>query len=180
MPIREIAKYQQTFHGTADDNEFTFSFYRVYKSNQKNKFRVRVVHIADHRVAEERPYPNAYFAQDLTNGTSTYSDEITQGGTGMKTNEFCLGIVMPLYFGANNYTTSTTNPAKTPYDLPNGTTQKDTAGLTSFLAPEFIVDELSTSPFIVAKRHVGIADYSTTDVGFMITFEITEIEEVPY
>lgn len=176
MPIREVAKYQQTFHGTTEDNEFTFSFYRVYKQNQKNKFRVRVVHISDHRPADERPFPNAYFAQDLANGTSTYSDEITQGGTGMKTNEFCLGVVMPLFFGATNLTTSSTVPPT----APNGTTQTATAGMTQYLAPEFIIDEISTSPFIVAFRHVGTASYSTAELALLITFEITEIEEVPY
>lgn len=180
MPIREVAKYQQTFHGTTDDNEFTFSFYRVYKQNQKNKFRLRVVQLSDYRSGQETPQPHAYFAQDLANSSSTYSDEITQGGTGMKTNEFYLGTIMPLYFGANNYTTSTTNPAKTPYDLPNGTTQTSTAGQTSFLAPEFILDEISTSPFIVAYRHVGTNAYATGNVGFLVCFEITEIEEVPY
>lgn len=176
MPIREVAKYQQTFHGTTDDNEFTFSFYRVYKQNQKNKFRVRVVQLADYRAGAETPTPHAYFAQDLTNGTSTYSDEITQGGTGMKTNEFCLGVVMPLFFGATNLTTSTTIPPT----APNGTTQTATAGQTAFIAPEFILDEISTSPFIVAYRHIGTATYATGNVGFMVVFEITEIEEVPY
>ena len=160
MPIREVAKYQQTFHGTTDDNEFTFSFYRVYKQNQKNKFRLRVVQLADHRDSKVDTLPHAYFAQDLANGTSTYSDEITQGGTGMKTNEFCLGVVAPTYFG--------------------GTAQTTTSGTTQYLAPEFIMDEISTSPFIVAYRHIGTAAYGTADVGFMVVFEITEIEEVPY
>ena len=160
MPIREVAKYQQTFHGTTDDNEFTFSFYRVYKQNQKNKFRLRVVQLSDHRDSKVDTLPHAYFAQDLANGTSTYSDEITQGGTGMKTNEFCLGVVAPTYFG--------------------GTAQTTTSGTTQYLAPEFIMDEISTSPFIVAYRNIGNANYASENIGFMVVFEITEIEEVPY
>lgn len=160
MPIREIAKYQQTFHGTTDDNEFTFAFYRVYKRNQKNKFRVRVVQISDHRDAKIDTLPHAYFAQDLANGTSTYSDEITQGGVGMKSNEFCLGVVAPTYFG--------------------GTAQATTSGQTQYLAPEFIIDEISTSPFIVGFREIGASTYGTQNVALLIVFEITEIEEMPY
>ena len=178
MPIREVAKYQQTFHGTTDDNEFTFSFYRVYKQNQKNKFRVRVVQLADYRSGIQTPTPHAYFATDLTNGTATYSDEIVSGGTGMKSNEFFLGIVAPTFFGADNYTTSTTNPPSG--TLPNGTTQTSTAGQTAFIAPEFVLDEISTSPFIVSYRHIGTATYGSENLGFMVVFEITEIEEVPY
>jgi hypothetical protein len=168
MPVREIAKYQQTFHGTTDDNEFTFQFYRVYKRNQQNKFRVRVVQIADYRAASSTSQPHAYFAQDLTNGTAVYSEEptttstsvVSANPTGMKTNEFCLGVVMPLFFG--------------------NTAEPDTAGTTQYLAPEFIVDEISTSPFIVGYRHIGTSAYASGNVGFMVVFEITEIEEVPY
>lgn len=160
MPIREIAKYQQTFHGTTDDNEFTFSFYRVYKRNQKNKFRVRVIQLAGHRDSKVDTIPHAYFAQDLVNGIATYSDEITQGGTGMISNEFCLGVVAPTYFG--------------------GTAQTTTSGQTQYAPAEFIVDEISTSPFIVAYRDIGNSAYGTANVGFLVVFEITEIEEVPY
>jgi len=173
MPIREIAKYQQTFHGTTDDNEFTFQFYRVYKRNQQNKFRVRVVQIADYRAASSTAQPHAYFAQDLTNGTAIYSEEPTSTATtpvgqatippnptGMKTNEFCLGVVNPVFFG--------------------NTAEPNTAGTTQYLAPEFIVDEISTSPFIVGYRHIGSSTYATGDIGFLVVFEITEIEEVPY
>jgi hypothetical protein len=160
MPIREVAKYQQTFHGTTDDSEFSFAFYRVYKQNQKNKFRVRVVQISDFRAASVSNTPHAYFAQDLTNGTSTYSDEIVSGGSGVKSNEFCLGVVQPLFFG--------------------GAAQTATSGQTQYLAPEFIIDEISTSPFIVGYRHVGTDAYASGDVGLLLVLEITEIEEVPY
>ena len=158
MPIREVAKYQQTFHGTTEDNEFTFSFYRVYKHNQKNRFRIRVIQIADHRASSVTTLPHAYFAQDFSNGTSTYSDETSQGGTGMKSNEFCLGVVAPIYFG--------------------GTAQTTTSGLTQFLAPEVILDEISTSPFTVTYRHIGSDAYATGDVGLLFTLDITEIEEM--
>lgn len=160
MPIREVAKYQQTFHGTTDDDEFTFSFYRVYKQNQKNKFRLRVVQISDFRASNITTNPHAYFALDLANGTSSYSDEITSGGSGYKSNEFCLGVVQPAFFG--------------------GAASTATSGQTQFLAPEMIMDEISTSPFYVLYRHVGTAAFATGNVGLLLTFEITEIEEVPY
>ena len=78
----------------------------------------------------------------------------------MKSNEFCLGVVAPTYFG--------------------GAAQTTTSGQTQYLAPEFIIDEISTSPFIVAYRNLGTDDYASASVVLMIIFEITEIEEVPY
>ena len=42
------------------------------------------------------------------------------------------------------------------------------------------MDEISTSPFIVAYRNIGNANYASENIGFMVVFEITEIEEVPY
>jgi hypothetical protein len=160
MPMREVVKYQQTFHGTTDDDEFTFSFYRVYKQNQKNKFRVRVVQLVDYRDSKVDNIPHAYFASGLANGTSTYSDEISQGSTGMRSNEFCLGSVMPVYFG--------------------GTAQVHTSGQTQFLAPEFVVDDLSTSPFTIRYRQIGIDAIASSAIAILICFEITEIEEVAY
>ena len=176
MPIREVAKYQQTFHGTTDDDQFSFAFYRVYKQNQKNKFRVRVVLLSDFRAASETPTPHAYFASDFANGFSTYSDETTGGAVGLKSNDFCLGVVMPLFFGATNLTTSTTIPPT----APDGTTQTSTAGQTAFIAPEVVLDEISTSPFTVKYRHVGTDALATGNVGLLLVLEITEIEEVPY
>lgn len=160
MPIREVAKYQQTFHGTTDDSTFSFAFYRVYKQNQRNKFRVRVVQLADFRAATVSTIPHAYFAQDFSNGFSTYSDETTGADTGYKTNEFCLGVVQPLFFG--------------------GTAQTATSGQTQFRSPEVVVDEISTSPFTVKYRHVGTDAFATGSVGLLLVLEITEIEEVPY
>lgn len=160
MPIREVAKYQQTFHGTTDDSQFSFAFYRVYKQNQKNKFRVRVVQLADFRAAAVSTIPHAYFASNFANGFSTYSDETTGGSVGLKTNDFCLGVVQPLYFG--------------------GTAQTATSGQTQFITPEVILDEISTSPFTVKYRHVGTDAYATGNVGLLLVLEITEIEEVPY
>lgn len=158
MPIREVAKYQQSFHGTTDDQVFTFAFYRVYKKNQRNKFRVRVVQLSDFRASSAVVTPHAYFAQDFANGFSTYSDETTGGATGVKTNDFCLGIVIPA----------------------NGTLQSSSAGQTQFHAPELILDEISTSPFVVRYRHVGTDAFATGNVGLLLVLEITEIEEVPY
>jgi len=171
MPIREVAKYQQTFNGTVDNNDFTFTFYRVFKQNQKNKFRVRVVQLADYRDSKVDNLPHAYFASDLAKGTSTYSEQpyivptppalqLAQFTTGMRSNEFLLGVVMPVYFG--------------------GTAQANTSGTTQYLAPELILDEISTSPFTVQYRHVGSDTYAAASVGLLVCFEITEIEEVPY
>jgi hypothetical protein len=160
MPIREVAKYQQTFHGTTDDDEFSFAFYRVYKQNQKNKFRVRVVQISDFRAASVSNTPHAYFARDFANGFSTYSDETTGADVGVKSNDFCLGVVQPLYFG--------------------GAAQTATTGQTQFIAPEVVLDEISTSPFSVRYRHVGTDAFSAGNVGLLLVLEITEIEEVPY
>ena len=161
MPIREVAKYQQTFHGTTDDDQFSFAFYRVYKQNQKNKFRVRVVQLSDFRAALETPTPHAYCASDFANGFSTYSDETTGGAVGLKSNDFCLGVVMPLYFGGTDVQTAT-------------------AGQTQFIAPEVVLDEISTSPFTVKYRFVGTDAFATGNVGLLLVLEITEIEEVPY
>lgn len=158
MPIREVAKYQQSFHGTTDDDEFSFAFYRVYKKNQRNKFRLRVVQLADFRASSALVSPHAYFATDFANGFSTYSDETTGGSVGLKTNDFCLGIVTPA----------------------NGTLQSSSAGQTAFQAPELLLDEISTSPFVVKYRIVGTDAYNTLNVGLLLVVEITEIEEVPY
>lgn len=160
MPIREVAKYQQTFHGTTDDDVFSFAFYRVYKQNQKNKFRVRVVQISDFRAAAVSNVPHAYFAENFANGFSTYSDETTGADIGYKTNDFCLGVVLPTYFG--------------------GTAQTATTGQTQFIVPEVVLDEISTSPFTVRYRHVGTDAFSTSNVGLLLVLEITEIEEIPY
>ena len=159
MPIREVAKYQQTFHGTTDDDQFSFAFYRVYKQNQKNKFRVKVVQLADFRATDDE-IPHAYFASDFANGFSTYSDETGAGSVGLKTNDFCLGVVMPVHVGGAGKTT--------------------TAGQTQFAPPEVVLDEISTSPFTVKYRFVGTDAFATGNVGLLLVLEITEIEEVPY
>lgn len=154
--MKEVAKYQQTFHGTADDSVFTFGFYRIYKQQPKNKWRLRVVTVADYRDSNDDNVPHAYFAQDLTNGTSVYSDEIVAGDSGMKSNDFFLGVVMPVYFGGSGKTAL--------------------SGQTQFAPPEVYLDEISTSPFTVKYRYVGTNNFGTTSIGFLVTFEITEIE----
>lgn len=156
MPFREVNKTQQTFHGTDNDSTFTFAFYKVYKKQPKNRFRLRVVTIADFSAAVTAQ-PHIYFAQELTNGYSVYSDEATQGKTGLVSNEFCLGVCQRNYF-----------------DIATNT---DTSGVASFASPEVFLDDVSTSPFTVKYREVGTAAYGTQPVGFLVVFEITEIED---
>lgn len=154
--MKEVAKYQQTFHGSTDDNTFSFAFYKIYKQQPRNKWRLRVTQISDFRAANVTVIPHAYFADGIANGTSSYSDETTQGTVGMKTNEFYLGTVAPIFFG--------------------GTAQTATAGTTAFAAPEVYLDDISTSPFTVKYRHVGTDAYAAGAVAIMVTFEITEVE----
>jgi len=156
MPFREVNKTQQTFHGTDNDSTFTFAFYKVYKQQKKNRFRLRVVTLADFSSAVSAQ-PHIYFAQELTNGTAVYSDEATQGKSGLVSNEFCLGISPRNYF-----------------DI---VTNTDTCGVSVFAPPEAFLDEISTSPFTVKYREVGTAAYGTGAVGFVVVFEITEIED---
>lgn len=156
MPFREVNKTQQTFHGTDNDSTFTFAFYKVYKQQKKNRFRLRVVTIADFSTAVTAQ-PHIYFAQELTNGFSVYSDEALQGTTGLVSNEFCLGVC------PRNY-----------YDISGNT---DTCGVATFAPPEVFLDEISTSPFTIKYREVGTAAYGSGAVGLLVVFEITEIEE---
>lgn len=156
MPFREVNKTQQTFHGTDNDSTFTFAFYKVYKQQKKNRFRLRVVTIADFSAAVTAQ-PHIYFAQDLTNGFSVYSDEALQGTTGLVSNEFCLGVCPRNYY--------------------NITTNTNTAGVSVFAPNELFLDDISTSPFTVKYREVGTATYGAVAVGLVIVFEITEIEE---
>lgn len=153
--MKEVAKYQQTFHGTTDDFVFSFAFYRIFKQQRTNKFRLRVTQIADFRAGSMTCIPHAYFADGLTNGTSTYSDETTAGTSGSKTNEFCLGIVVPLYMG--------------------GTAQTATSGGTSYSPAEVYLDDISISPFTVRYRHVGTDAYPSGNVGLLFSLEITEV-----
>jgi hypothetical protein len=156
MPFREVSKTQQTFHGTDNDSTFKFAFYKVYKQQKKNRFRLRVVTIADYSTAVTAQ-PHIYLAQDFSNGQSTYSDEATQGTTGMVTNEFCLGVCQRNYF-----------------DI---VANSDTSGVASFCPPEIYMDDISTSPFTVKYREVGAATYGAGLVGLVFVVEITEIEE---
>ena len=156
MPFREVNKTQQTFHGTNNDSTFTFAFYKVYKQQKKNRFRLRVVTIADFSIAVTAE-PHIYFAQELTNGYAVYSDEATQGSTGLVSNEFCLGVC--------------------PRNLFDNTAHTDTCGVATFAPPEVYMDEISTSPFTIKYREVGTAAYATGAVGFVVVFEITEIED---
>ena len=157
MSYREVKKTQQTFHGTDNDSTFTFAFYKVYKQQAKNRFRLRVTMLADFSGAVTAQ-PHIYFADGISNGCSTYSDEALQGTTGMVSNELCLGICSRNYF-----------------DI---TTNTDTSGVMSNSPVELFLDEIGTSPFTVRYREVGTATYGAQAVGFVVVFEITEIEDL--
>jgi hypothetical protein len=156
MPFREVNKTQQTFHGTDNDNDFTFAFYKVYKKQNKNRFRLRVLMLADYSIAVD-PEPHIYFARGLTDGYAVYSDEATQGNSGLVSNEFCLGI-----------------PSRNYYDIASFA---QTSGVASFARPEVYMDEISISPFTIRYRQVGNAGFGGGSVGFAVVFEITEIED---
>ena len=156
MPEREVSKSQQSFHGPTEASEFSFAFYKVYKRQPKNRFRVRVIQLADLSPAVSAQ-PHIYFASGLVNSGGIYS-EVTGGvGNGMVSNDFVLGIT-PRNF----------------YDI---VTHTDTSGLVAIAPCEFYTDDVSTSPFIVKYRHVSTAEIATGNVSVVVVFEITELEE---
>jgi hypothetical protein len=155
MPEKEISKSQQTFiTDNTPATSFTFSFYKVYKRKPQNRFRVRVVSLGDLEDTSNDGVPNIYVAQGLVGTTGTLSLNSTTSN-GMKSNEFCLGIL-----GRSKYNSAATTQ--------NGV-----------LAPapiEFYTDEVSTSPFkLTAYNMYGAV---TTDAyNVAVVFEITELEE---
>jgi len=152
MSEREVSKSQQTFIG-GEAAEFSFAFYKVYKRQAKNRFRVRVVSLADFGVGS--PKPHVYSATGM-NVTGTLSGITPNDGVGMLTNDFTLGIV-----SRDNYDT---------------TTFTTTGGVSSSYPVEFYTDEVSTSPFTVKYRNADSLIYTTTAMAVVIVFEITELE----
>ena len=155
MPEKEINKSQQTFiSNNTPAVSFTFSFYKVYKRNPKNRFRVRVVSIADLEDTTNDGIPNIYVAQGLvgTNGALSQSSTTTNG---MKSNEFCLGIT-----GRNKFNTAAT--------VMNG--------VTSTSPIEFFTDEVSITPFKVTAYDMYGA-ITANNFNVAVVFEITELEE---
>lgn len=152
MTYKEVAKYQQTFTSSAPASSFQFCFYNIYKQQAKNKFRLRVVTLAD-QVTSTGVTQNVYYARDLFSGGAV-SSETGVSITGILSNEFCLGI--------------------TPRNM--ATVSTSTSGVVFSHAPEMIVDDVTTSSFDVLYRAVGDATYGTALVSLVIVFEITEIE----
>jgi hypothetical protein len=156
MPEKEVSKSHQTFHAAASATSFEFGFYKVYKRQAKNRFRVRVIQIADFDNSNDG-LPLMYVASGgFMNTSSVVSHIVDAVGNGMKANDFVLGI---------------TNRNRFAGDTTNGSVQA---------APiEFYTDEISISPFTIRYYDLGSATYGTSDiVSFAITFEITELEEV--
>ncbi len=157
MYEREVAKSQQTFFAPGSANNFTFSFYKVYKRQPKNRFRVRVVQLADYDALADAS-PSVYVAQNLVGASAVFSGVVNDGsvGMGMKTNDFVLGIT------SRNDNTATS----------------ETSGVVTSKAIEYYTDEVSTSPFVVRLYQLAGTTYSSDIASLVIVFEITELEEV--
>jgi hypothetical protein len=154
MSEREVSKSQQTFTGV-EAASFSFAFYKVYKRQAKNRFRVRVVSLADYGPGS--PKQHVYSASGM-NVTGTLSGVTPADGIGMLTNDFTLGI--------------------TPRDNYDTTTYTTVGGVIYAYPVEFYTDEVSTSPFTVKYRHIDSTTYATGSVSLVIVFEITELEYV--
>jgi hypothetical protein len=152
MTYKEVAKYQQTFISSAGAASFKFAFYQVYKQQARNKFRLRVVTLADLNPATGATQ-HMYFAKDLAGGSALCS-EVSGSPTGLISNEFCLGVAPRNFF----------------------TMASNTSGVCVYTAPELILDDLSTTPFDIVYRDMGQTTYGTALVDVCVVFEITEIE----
>jgi hypothetical protein len=161
MYEREVSKSQQTFFQSGSANNFTFAFYKVYKRKPKNRFRVRVIQLADYDSLADAS-PSVYVAQGLVGANASFSGVVTDGSgapapqtTGMRTNDFVLGIT------SRNDNTATT----------------ETSGVAYSKAIEFYTDEVSTTPFVVKLYQLANSSYSTDIASLVVVFEITELEE---
>lgn len=152
MSYKEVAKYQQTFQSSAGASSFQFAFYQIYKQQSRNKFRLRVVTLADLNPATGAT-GHVYYARDLAGGASLCS-EVGTSPTGILSNEFCLGVTPRNFF----------------------TMASNTSGVCVYAPPELILDDLSTTPFDIVYREMGQTTYGTALVSLCVVFEITEIE----
>jgi hypothetical protein len=155
MPEKEVSKSHQTFHSATSGTNFSFGFYKVYKRQPQNRFRVRVIQLVDLDNSTDG-IPLMYVASGgFMNTSSVVSHRADAFGNGVKTNDFVLGVT-----NRNQFTGSTTN----------GSVQS---------APiEFYTDEIPINPFTIRYYELTGPSYGTTDiVSFAITFEITELEE---
>ena len=157
MPEKEVHKSHQTFHAASSASSFSFGFYKVYKRQPQNRFRVRVIQLADLDNSTDGN-PLMYVASGgFMNTSSVVSHRADAVGNGVKTNDFVLGITNRNQFNTASATT-------------NGSIQASPI--------EFYTDEISVSPFTIRYYDLTSATYGTTDiVSFTITFEITELEE---
>lgn len=156
MYEREVTKSQQTFFQSGSANNFSFAFYKVYKRQPKNRFRVRVIQLADFDALADAS-PSIYVAQNLVGASGVFSGVTNgSGASGMKTNDFVLGIT------SRNDNTATA----------------ETSGVVYSKAIEYYTDEVSTSPFQVRMYQMAGSDYSSDIASLVIVFEITELEEV--
>lgn len=155
MYEKEVNKSQQTFFASGSANNFSFAFYKVYKRKPQNRFRVRVVQLADFDSAADAS-PSIYVAQNLVGATGVFSGITTGGTSGLKSNDFVLGIT------SRNDNTATS----------------ESSGVIHSKAIEYYTDEVSTSPFQVRLYQMASSDYSTDITSLCIVFEVTELEEV--
>lgn len=156
MYEREVTKSQQTFFQSGSANNFSFAFYKVYKRQPKNRFRVRVIQLADFDALADAS-PSIYVAQNLVGASGVFSGVTNgNGASGMKSNDFVLGIT------SRNDNTATA----------------ETSGVVYSKAIEYYTDEVSTSPFQVRMYQMAGSDYSSDIASLVIVFEITELEEV--
>lgn len=157
MYEREVAKSQQTFFQSNSSQTFSFAFYKVYKRQPKNRFRVRVIQLADYDSLADAS-PSVYVAQNLVGASGTFSGVVNDGsvGMGMRTNDFVLGIT------SRNDNTATA----------------ETSGVAYSKAIEYYTDEISTSPFTIKLYQLAGSSYSSDIASLVIVFEITELEEV--
>ena len=156
MYEREVSKSQQTFFQSASSQTFSFAFYKVYKRKPQNRFRVRVIQLADFDALADAS-PSVYVAQGLVGANGTWSGVVTDGttGMGMRTNDFVLGIT------SRNDNTATA----------------ETSGVAYSKAIEYYTDEISTTPFVVKLYQLAGSGYSSDIASLVIVFEITELEE---
>lgn len=157
MPEKEVSKSHQTFHSATSGSSFTFGFYKVYKRQAKNRFRVRVIQLADYDNSIDG-IPNMIVATGgFMNTSSVISHRETALGNGVRGNDFVLGITP-----RNQYSTAETS----------------TNGVVLSAPIEFYTDEISTSPFHIKYYQLTSPNYGTTDIlSLAIVFEITELEE---
>jgi hypothetical protein len=156
MPEKEVQKSYQTFHAHSSGSNFTFAFYRVYKRQAKNRFRVRVVQLADFDNSNDG-IPLMYVVQGGLMGSTSVISHVSTAPGSLKSNDFVLGVT-----SRNQFNTALTTST--------GTIQTSPI--------EFYTDEIKVSPFTIRYYDLATGSYGSSDlVSLVVTFEITELEE---